>query len=162
MVLGASCGDSTGTDQPNNRIPADVPPSQRDALADGEVTVAELESGFQLVVACMEDQGVTVTVSRVRMGRGDEVLTDLGYETRPGAEVVEDGCKRDHFNALYQVYASQHIQSEAERDDLVEHLASCASEQGLSVDSWPRDQLASILQREHPDVFGTCMSSRPG
>ncbi|GEM_PF-2793418 len=135
----------------------DVPVSQREALRDGEVTVAELEAAFQRVISCMEDGGIVPHTARLRVVNNNEVITELGYSAVENGPEIEKACKAEHLDRIYDYYASANIPSRVEQQDLARKIVECAKSNGIDISNYPQEQLISIVQSNYPDIFAECM-----
>lgn len=153
----AACGDDEPSTTPFEAVRSDVPESQRAALEDGDVTVSELEAGFERVVACMEDRGVDLLANNLTV-KDRDVITEIGYDNGAGNERAEDECKQQHFVDIYDRYAVQNAPSPDEQRDLARRLVNCARDEGVDVSRFSEEEAAGAIQSNHPDVHMTCMS----
>lgn len=154
VVVLAGCVTRSDT---HERSLEDVPVSQREALRDGEVTVAELEAAFQRVISCMEDGGIVPHTSRLRVVNNNEVITELGYAAVENGPEIEKACKAEHLDRVYDYYASANTPSRVEQQDLARKIVECAKSNGIDISNYPQEQLISIVQSNYPDIFAECM-----
>ena len=156
VVLLATTACSNGSADASRSVD-DVPESQRSALADGEVTVSELEAGFDRVVRCMEARGVDLIGSSLTVEAG-VVRTEIGYDNGAANEAVEDDCKEEHFVDMYSAYAVANAPSPDEQRDFAQRVVACAEQEGVDVSRYSAGEAPSAIQTQHPDVYATCMS----
>jgi hypothetical protein len=138
--------------------------SQREAMADGEVTFAEYEAAALRAVQCIDEiDGVvrgearysehTRTYelgARYSLPPGERITIDNMNES-PYRERGEktDACYREHWNGINNAWAAQNQPSEQELFAARQALAACLREAGIDVpDPASQEDFAGLERTE--------------
>lgn len=156
-ILASACGSETASGPPTpkagleglwNTAWEEASKSQREAMADGEVTFAEYEAAALRTVQCIDDiDGVvrgearynehTRTYelgARYSLSPGERITIDNMNES-PYRERGEktDACYREHWNGINNAWSAQSQPSEQQLNDATQALAQCLHDAGVEI-----------------------------
>lgn len=101
-LLAAACGGSV-----EGVTVGDVPEPQREALADGTVTLAELQAAVRAEAACIEAAGVEVERIDLEPYNDYSLTTFDGPSPRADLDEIVDRCEALHVGGLLEHWQEQ-------------------------------------------------------
>jgi hypothetical protein len=118
-------------------VPASSP--QRPLLADGVVTVAELQTSWSRLRSCLAAKGFVVSEPVMNPITNTDLLYTYSRDPELGATAAPDkptddelaaNCEDENWNPVAQVYAANTPQRM--NDDLAKYMADCLRREGVT------------------------------
>lgn len=120
-----------------------MPPFQREIIADGEITWAEVEKAYLAMVSCIEERGVRVVMYRIEpddryVGMGgyrDQAENDAA---QPEIQAAYTECEAEYYMQVGGMYRPETPPPEDPYpEELSRQVAACMEEKGMVVDPVP-------------------------
>lgn len=154
------CSDD-GNGIAGDRVENSIPPAERAALADGEITFDEYEASIEAVVACIADAGIDVSgpvpdVDRPGFLHFETVSAEADDDD---ATAIVDACEAELSSDVALAWALANGDPDLDRRVYQEAIDCVGETTGEDVSAIDVDDRSSLeaLGVEHPEAYGECL-----
>lgn len=165
MTLGLAllAGACVGTGSASTTLPADVQAIIENAsgvvaeiVADGEVTIAEMERAALAARACIEESGVLLVDFEFKpLGPGGDLsysVAGVSSDAAQSASEVADGCIERFYMPVTRVYSALHPLTEEDLARLQARFVECVRDRGVEVTDY-----ATAWERADRELRRECL-----